>query len=733
MNSPTSKKLAAKERSKVIKLDLGRAHEAGQEHLSGRPLVRIHILGSMRATTYLGEDVLPRGKKARAILGYLAVAAGERVSRARLGAMLWDRTPDAQARSSFRQALHELSLAMGSLADELISADRESVKLNANLCWIDATAMLAPETTSAGSSRSELSALCTGELLEELDGITSSFDQWLLGERTRFAHQLSDLLEEDLNQPTRSKADLKRQVSNVRRLIAFDPTHEGASRTLMRALAKMGERAQALREYERCRKALKRALDVEPSGETRALADAIRTFSGQEAHTTPSVRPLDGGSKVQPPLAHRRRLRLGVLPFLATRARDDQNLALSLSQEIAAGLARFRWFDVIAPASLVRKPSAHVSEDLLKRKDLDYVVDGALSGNGKRFQISVRLLDVTQFACPVWSDRFELTIDELHQLDERVTARIVGRIDPVILFIEGQPRRRKNPGATGLLLRAMPLMYTMERDKYEQAGKLINRALNLDPDNAMILAWAAHWQVYHVGQGWARDPTQALAVAQRYALDAIKLDPENAEALGIYGHVCSFLEKDFDSALHYFERALRVNPNLAFVWALSALTYSYVGQPEMALQRLERHRDLTPIEPYPALFDNPYAIAYLIKRDYEQAAVYGRRVTKARPEFVNGYKPLIAALGHLGRSEEAKFYVDKLLSLEPTFTVQRFGQVYPFKYASDRDHYMMGLRLAGVPETSSVGRTRPDVPLRLQVLAPGEAPTRPINARPPAS
>jgi len=251
------------------------------------------------------------------------------------------------------------------------------------------------------------------------------------------------------------------------------------------------------------------------------------------------------------------------------------------------------------------------------------------------------------------------------------------------------------------LLRAMPLMHSMERGKYEQAGELINRALKEDPDNAMILAWAAHWQVYHVGQGWSPNPRRAFTTAQRYALSAIRLDPENAEALGIYGHICSFLDKDFDSALHYFERALRLNPNLAFVWALSALTYCYIGQPDVALQRLERHRDLTPIEPYPALFDNPYTIAYLIKRDYEQAAVFGRRVAKTRPEFVNGYKPLIAALGHLGRREEAKDYVEKLLSLEPGFTVERFGEVYPFKHASDREHYMMGLRLAGVPEANS--------------------------------
>jgi DNA-binding SARP family transcriptional activator/Tfp pilus assembly protein PilF len=696
-----SKKVLPTDRSTVIQLGLDRAHEGGHQHTLGRSIVRVHVLGSMRATTYLGANVLPRGKKARAILGYLSVTAGGRAARSRLAGMLWDRASDAQARSSFRGALHELSLAMGPLADELISADRETVRLNAKVCWIDATAVLAPEVGSASASRRELSALCNGELLEELDGISASFDQWLLSERTRFNQQLSDLLEGELNELTESKADLKQIIPNVRRLIAFDPTHEGASRALMRALIKAGERVQALREYERCRKALRKALDIDPSPETRALGDAIRTFSQGDARRKPpssSAFP-EKDSKVQLATAHRRRLRLGVLPFLATRAKDDQNLALSLSQEVAAGLARFRWFDVIAPASLARKPSAHLSEDLLRRKELDYVVDGALSGNGKRFQISVRLLDVTQFASPVWSDRFELAMDELHQLDERVTARIVGRIDPVILFIEGSPKRPKNYGATGLLLRAMPLMYSMERDKYERAGELINLAIKKDRDNAMVLAWGAHWQVYHVGQGWSQNPKESFSLAQKYALDAIRLDPENAEALGIYGHVCSFLDKDFDSALHYFERALRVNPNLAFVWSLSALTYCYIGEPEIALERLERHRDLTPIEPYPALFDNPYAIAYLIKGDYEQAAVYGRRVAKTRPEFVNGYKPLIAALGHLGRRDEAASYVAKLLSLEPNFTVQRFGQVYPFRHAKDREHYMKGLSLAGVPES----------------------------------
>ena len=688
------------EPSKVVPFGRSRTHEAGPAQAPARPIVRIHVLGSMQATTYLGTDVLPRGKKARAILGYLSLAGGERVPRSRIASMLWDRVPDAHARTSLRQALRELASAMGPLADELILADRDTVALNAGLCWIDAVAVLARESTLVGSSRSDLAALCSGEILEDLGGTSASFDEWLLGARTRFAEQLSELLETDLSQLVQSKADAKRRAAKARRLISFDPTHEGACRELMRALADMGERAQALREYARCRNALRKILDVEPSPQTRALCQAIRSFAGRdERHHVAPVSILSSDLEAQTAQPKRSRIRVGVLPLLAMCSKNTESLAFSLSQEIAAGLARFRWFDVIAPVSLMRRPSSvDVSEDLLTRKELDYVVDGAMSRNGRSLQISVRLLDLAQFARPVWSDRFELAAGELHQLEERVTARIVGRIDPIILFIEGQPKRRQHYGATGLLLLAMPLMYSMERSKYEEAGVMINRALQIDPNDAMVSAWAAHWHVYYVGQGWSEDPAQAFSIAQKHALNAIRLDPENAEALGIYAHMCSFLDKDFNSALHYFDRALRVNPNLAFVWAMSALTYCYIGEPDAALQRLERHRDLNPIEPYPSLFDNPYAIAYVIKGDYEQAAIFGRRVTRARPEFVNGYKPFIAALGHLGRTDEADPYVEKLLSLEPAFTVRRFGEVYPFKHDKDRERYMLGLRLAGVPE-----------------------------------
>jgi DNA-binding SARP family transcriptional activator len=663
-----------------------------------RRVARIHILGAMRATSYLGQDILPRGRKARAILGCLCLAGGERIARSRLAGMLWDRVPDFQGRASFRQAYRELVVAFGPLAEELISADRETIVLNTSACWIDALAVVSPEA-AANVSRSELAALCTGELLEELDGISVSFDHWLLGERTRFVERRRGVLEAELSEARGENTDAHQRAEIARRLIMFDPTHEGASRILMQALADMGERAQALREYARCREALNMTLDVEPSSETHALYEAIRMFSGRdEREQVTQAPPRRKRPKAAAPAPNRSRLRVGVLPFLANASPRDESLALSLSQEIAAALARFRWFDVIAPIALKRREGGHgLSDELLRPNELDFVLDGALIGHGERYQISVRLLDLTRYASPVWSDRFEFGADELHLVDERVTGKIVSRIDPVILFIEGQPKRREKAGAHGLLLRAIPLIYSMERKKFEEAGELIERAMKIEPEDGMVLTWAAYWQLWRVGQRWTADSERTLSTAQKLCLTAMRVDPENAEAAGIYAHCCSW-RRDFDSAITYFDRSLRLNPNLAYIWALSAPTYCYIGKPDEALRRLDRYRELAPFDPYSFFFENAYTMAHMFNRDYEQAVTCGRRVVKANPEFINAYKPLIAALGHLGLVDEAKDNLKAVLAREPTFSIKEFIATYPFKREMDREHYVEGLRLGGVPE-----------------------------------
>jgi len=666
-------------------------------YLPARPIVRIHLLGSMRATSYLGDDVLPRAKKARAALAYLCLTPGARASRTRIATTLWDRVSANQARASFRHALFEVTSAMGPLDAELLAPAQASVRLNAELCWIDALALV-KSPYSDPATRADLAVLCPGELLEGFDDISDSFGEWLGKERVRFKERLAASLGTILQQIDRGDFDPKQVETVARRLISFDPTHQDAWNALMRALAKMGEREQALREYERCREALWKTARIKPLSETQQLGERIRAQAPETGIRIPPPAPTAAqrtATHIHKPAPGRHRLRVGVLSFRETDWKKEKGLGLSLSREIAVGLARFRWFDVITPESL--RPHLSTTGQY-EYADLDYLIDGSISGSGRQLQIAVRMLDLAGQAQPVWSERFDIALSHLHRLDELVTTRIVARIDPVILHIEGRPKRRARYGATGLLLLAIPMIFSMQRKQYEEAGRLIEEALVKEPDNAMAEAWAALWHLFYIGQGWAKDIDRTTQKVQQHALRAITLDPENAEALGIYAHSCSRRLKDFDRALLFFDRALRLNPSLAFNWALSAATYCYIGEPDIALQRLHRYHQLALGAPDLYCVETLYTIAYTFKGDYERAVLVGQRTVKANPNFVAGYKPLIASLGHLGRRDEAQVHVRTLLSLEPNFTVERFGEIYSIKKPSDRERYMAGLRLAGVPE-----------------------------------
>jgi len=664
---------------------------------SRQAAVRIHLLGALRAISYLGEDLVPRGRKARAILGYLCLHAGQRVPRAKIASLLWDRVPDHQARASLRQSLRELLLAFGPLADEILETDAEMVRLNQRVCWVDSAAILAGPHP-ANLLRTDLAALCEGELLEDLNGISEAFDEWLLMERARFATEITGVFDEELHQIAKADVPAERRAGLARRIIACDPTHEGASRILMTALSDLGEKAQALREFERCRMAMRSRLEVEPSAESRALYERLRSATarqriepGQISQNHIEAPPGAAAS------AHTAsRLRIGVIPFQTT---SDQNaqLAFSLSQEIASALARFRWFDVVAALT----PQAQIGqwdEDFLRSKGWHYAVEGHLISGADKVSISIRLLDIGQDIRPVWSDRFELATDMMDQLHDRVVAPVVARIDPVILFIEGQQAIQRRSGATRLVMQALPVFFVMHRDPFEKGGDLLSEALRIDPQNAKAAAWKAFWHVFHTGQGWAVDPRASLEEAQELAQRAIRNDPENAEAYAICGHVCSFLERDYELARHYFNTALRLNPNITFAWAMSAATYNYAGHPDSALQHLERYTALSSFDPNAYFGDTIYTTSHVLKGNHEAAHRYGKRAVRACPDFSNGYKPLLAALGHLGRRDEAAPFVQKLLALEPHFTIEHFIRTYPLARQEDRENYARGLELAGVPK-----------------------------------
>jgi tetratricopeptide (TPR) repeat protein len=187
---------------------------------------------------------------------------------------------------------------------------------------------------------------------------------------------------------------------------------------------------------------------------------------------------------------------------------------------------------------------------------------------------------------------------------------------------------------------------------------------------------------------------RAGALAER----AIVLDPFDARGLAISGHVRAFLHRRLREAIVLHERALLLNPNLAMAWALSSVAYAYAGELAEAERRCNRYKKLSPLDPHAFFFDAFFVLIHLMKRDYETAVDMGRTVSQLNPSFSATLKPYLAALGHLGREQEAATIRRKLLTLEPDFTIERFMDTNPMERDADRLHYTEGLRLAGIRE-----------------------------------
>lgn len=670
----------------------------------------MRLIGQMEAWTLTSESVLPAGRKTRALLAVIALSSPRPALRGRLAELLWSRRPEEQARASLRQEIHRLLETLAPAGTEILQVTRDHLSLRPGLVWIDVEEVMRATTDQPASL-----SLLDGDLLEDLDGIDPTFDAWLTTERERLRDRARTVAEALLREQVEPEA----AIPAAQRLLQIDRAHEGAWRALMRAHAARGERGMAIQAYDRCRAVLADLLDAAPSAETQKLLAEIRGPSGSRMPLrppappppAPAARESDEPPAVLEPrtvelLPTRGGAHVGVMPLqLVGTTEEEAHLAPGLAEEITTALARFRWMFVVASNSLARFAADTRDETAIRRTfGIDFLLDGSIQRVRNRLRITLRLLDLRVGNQVVWARRFDRQSNDLLTLQDEIAAEVVAQIDPEILLIEAKRSASRTPvdaTAYDLVLRAIPLMGRMERSQYMMAGEYLAQAIELEPDYAAAYAWYAYWHIFLVGQGWAEDLGAMMETAGELAERAVVLDPFDARGLAIAGHVRAFLHRRLRESLSLHERALSLNPNLAMAWALSAIAYAYMGEPEEAERRNNRYKKLSPLDPHAFFFDAFFILIHLLKRDYESAVAVGRAVIEMNPSFSATYKPYLAALGHLGREQEAAVVRRRLLAIEPDFTVERFVATSPLERESDREHYADGLRLAGVPETAT--------------------------------
>jgi len=353
-----------------------------------------------------------------------------------------------------------------------------------------------------------------------------------------------------------------------------------------------------------------------------------------------------------------------------------------------AAVSRFRWISCIGAAD-------H------GRQDVDFCLDSAFQRSGTQIRLIVRLLDPHDGGAVVWAGAFDREAGDELSLQEGLAAEIAAQIDPELLLRYGERLLATDlpePTAFDLTMRAIPAIYRLEPIGFHAAGKSLAAATSLDPGNAAAHAWWAYWHLFLVGQAWAKDSRAATLRAGELAERAVTLDPGDARAITLVGHVRGFLHKRVEEALSLHGKALSLNPSLPLAWCFSGLANSYLGRQTEAIEQIGRAQLLSPHDPHAFFFDMALMMPYYLRRDFAMAATLGRRAVELNPGFSSTYKGYLATLGQLGQEEEAARIRARLLALEPAFSISNALQRSAMVLPDDRALYADGLRRAGLRE-----------------------------------
>jgi TolB-like protein len=635
---------------------------------------------------------------------------------------------------SLRQSLSELNSIVNRHVPGLVEIGRDSVRIDVRKCWVDALAILEASGDATADTRNLVQPY-SERLLEDLDGITPSFDHWLASERTRFEDRVRKILEAELDRLTGQSAKPEVRAAAARRLINFEPTHEGAVRSLMKAFAQMGDRAQAIREFERCRQALLTVLDLPPSKETTAVYEAIRidsppvvspviydgdagVDSGQTAALgLPAQSPArwkiekqnDPGAVPGYDASHeaRREPSIAVLPFRDLTG-DPANdfVADGLVEDLIEALSRVPNFFVISRLStLAFKNQDRHPREIGNVLGVRYVLSGSVRVLGDRLRLTIELTD-TQLGAALWFSKLDERFIDLFEVQDRLSEMIVRRVAPYLHAAEMKRIRIKRPDsleAYDLFLRAQENMHNSSRTVFETSEALFDAALGRDPHYAAALAWRAYWHVLRVGQGWSPDPANDATQADHFARSAIEYNSMEPMAFAVHGHIASYLFKDFDLAFRRFETALGINASAAPAWLWSAAAHAWMGNGSRAVEEINKAMALSPYDPLMYAYSSIAAMSYLADGQYERAIECALRSLRENRTYTSAYRQLVMALVLAGREDEARAPARRLLELEPGLTVAGFRQRYPGSASPQADYYCDALARAGVPPSDRTG------------------------------
>jgi len=386
---------------------------------------------------------------------------------------------------------------------------------------------------------------------------------------------------------------------------------------------------------------------------------------------------------------------IAVLPFRNQSDNTGQEyLAEGVAEEILAGLARVRWLCVASRiSSFSEQRNGRSKTQVARELGVRYLLEGSVRRAGERVRITVQLTDAVQDH-QIWAERYDRKVTDIFELQDEITATILGTIEPELGEAEQERAKRAPPDsldAWDLYLRGQWHLYRFRPCDNDMAREYFQRAIETDPAFAASytgLAYACHLAVI---EAFSDNIEEMIDTGIGAAREAVALDEKDAMGFSVLSRVLTD-GRQFQSALSAGRRGNSLNPNVAQVHFGYAFALTFSGQRIEALEELNQCAQLSPRDPNSWSFMTLRSWVLCLLGRFEDAIECARKAAEEPRSYLWPNLVLASALGHVGHREEARRHLERFFHDNPDLDPETIWHRLPFKNPDDAQLFIDGIR-----------------------------------------